>query len=280
MGTNSSAATGPDAPPEARGEVEGRGRLTGRRVLVVGGGQQDYGVADPPVGIGRAISRLLAREGAAVAIADCDAASAERSASEARAEGSVAVAIVADVRAAAEVRAMVADACAALGGLDGLVVNVGVPGGTGLASAESEEWDRVFEVNVRAHVLACRYALEVLPAGGAIVLMSSVAARMPINPAPAYHASKAALDGVCLWVAGDSASRRVRVNVVVPGLLDTPRGRRANRVDPSREQRGIPLGRMGTAWDVAYAVIFLLSDESSYITGQSLVVDGGLVALR
>jgi NAD(P)-dependent dehydrogenase (short-subunit alcohol dehydrogenase family) len=272
-------AIGP-LPPEASGDAPGRGRLAGRRILVVGGGQLDYDVVDPPIGNGRAISRLLAREGARVAVADRDRAAAQRTADEMTAEGGEAVVVVADVADPAELERMIAEAAASLGGLDGLVANVGLVGPRSLQETDAAAWDEVFAVNVRAHFLACKHALGVLAPGSAIVLNSSIAGRMPINRSPVYHAAKSALDGMCLWLAEHGASSGVRVNVVVPGLLDTPRGRRASRVEPSRDDRAIPLGRKGTAWEVAYAVTFLLSGEAAYITGQSLVVDGGLVALR
>jgi NAD(P)-dependent dehydrogenase (short-subunit alcohol dehydrogenase family) len=103
---------------------------------------------------------------------------------------------------------------------------------------------------------------------------------MPANEVAAYHSSKAALSGLCIWLAKHAAPRNVRVNLVVPGLIDTSLGRLASKADPTRQERPIPLGREGTAWEVAYAAAFLLSGEASYITGHSLVVDGGLVALR
>ena len=100
---------------------------------------------------------------------------------------------------------------------------------------------------------------------------------MPINEVVAYHTSKAALEGLCQWLANHAAPRGIRVNIVVPGLIDTALGGLASGADPGREQRPIPLGRQGTGWEVAYAAAFLLSHEASYITGHSLVVDGGLV---
>jgi NAD(P)-dependent dehydrogenase (short-subunit alcohol dehydrogenase family) len=97
---------------------------------------------------------------------------------------------------------------------------------------------------------------------------------------PAYDASKAGLAGLCRHVAFEGARRGIRANLVVPGLIDTPLGRLASRGRPSRAKTTVPLGRQGTAWEVAYATVFLLSAESSYVTGQSLVVDGGLSSLR
>ncbi len=266
--------------PEAYGAAAGRGRLEGRKILIVGAGQQSYDLDDPPVGNGRAISRLLAREGARVAVADLNAAAVEETARQVHAEGSAAVTIVADVGEPAEIERMVAKARAGLDGLDGLVANVGIVGGWGLDHTSAEDWDRVFQINVRAHYLTCKHALAAMPDGAAIVLTSSIAALMPANEVVAYHSSKAALDGLGMWLAKHAAARDIRVNIVVPGLIDTSLGRLASKADPSREERPIPLGRQGTAWEVAYAAVFLLSNEASYITGHSLPVDGGLLALR
>jgi NAD(P)-dependent dehydrogenase (short-subunit alcohol dehydrogenase family) len=157
---------------------------------------------------------------------------------------------------------------------------VGIAGGWGLDHTSAADWDRVFQINVRAHYLTCKHALAVMPDGASIVLSSSIAALMPANEVIAYHSSKAALDGLGMWLAKHAAARNIRVNIVVPGLIDTSLGRLASKADPSREERPIPLGRQGTAWEVAYATAFLLSDEASYITGHSLLVDGGLLALR
>jgi NAD(P)-dependent dehydrogenase (short-subunit alcohol dehydrogenase family) len=267
-------------PSETLGTATGRERLDGRKILILGAGQQDHGLEHPPIGNGRAISRLLAREGARVAIADIDPAALEETARQVRTEGAAPVTIVADASDPAEIERMVSDAQVGLDGLDGLVANVGIVGGWGLQHTEAQDWDRVFEVNVRAHFLACKHSLAVMPDGGSIVLTSSIASLMPANEVVAYHSSKAALDGLCTWLAKHAAPRNIRVNIVVPGLIDTSLGRLASKADRTREERPIPLGRQGTAWEVAYAAAFLLSNEASYITGHSLLVDGGLVGLR
>lgn len=219
-------------------------------------------------------------EGAHIAVADLDAAAVGETARQVHAEGSAAVTIVADVGEPTEIERMVAEARDGMDGLDGLVANVGIVGGWGLEHTSAEDWDRVFQINVRAHYLTCKHALAVMPDGAAIVLTSSIAALMPANEVVAYHSSKAALDGLGMWLAKHAAPRNIRVNIVVPGLIDTSLGRLASKADRSREERPIPLGCQGTAWDVAYAAAFLLSNEASYITGHSLPVDGGLVALR
>src|SRR4051794_15640277 len=260
---------------EASGAAPGRGRLDGRRVLVVGGGQQDHGVEDPPVGNGRAMAVLLAREGASVAVADIDAASAGITANLVRAEGSDAAVIVADAAEEGDVARMFAEAQSALGGLDGLVLNVGIGAGFLLRGTSVEDWDRVMAVNARSQFLGCKYALQAMgETGGAVVLVGSIASR-EVMPLPAYGASKAALESLCRQAAVEGAPR-VRVNLLLPGLIDTSLGRLASKISPARERVKIPLRRQGTAWEVAHAALFLLSDDASYVTGQSLIVDGGL----
>jgi NAD(P)-dependent dehydrogenase (short-subunit alcohol dehydrogenase family) len=259
---------------EARGTAPGRGRLDGRRVLVVGGGQQDHGLEDPPLGNGRAMAVLFAREGASVAVADIDESSAEATAELARAEGAEAAVIVADAAEESEVARMFAEAQAALGGLDGLVLNVGIGAGFLLRGTSAEEWDRVMAVNLRSQFLGCKHALDAMADGGSIVLVGSVASR-EVLPIPAYGASKAALESLCRQASVEGGPD-IRANLLMPGLIDTPLGRLASSLSPRREQVKITAGRQGTAWEVAYAALFLLSGESSYMTGQCLIVDGGL----
>jgi NAD(P)-dependent dehydrogenase (short-subunit alcohol dehydrogenase family) len=264
-------------PDEARGEALGRGRLAGRRILIVGGGQQDHGLDEPPIGNGRATSVLCAREGAAVVVADIDGDSAEVTAGLARAEGGEAAVVVADAADEDGVRAMFAAAGDALGGLDGLVLNVGIGGGWLLKGTSAEDWDRVMAVNLRSQFLGCKHALEAMTDGrGSVVLVGSIAAR-EVLPFPAYGASKAALESLCRQAAVEGAPG-MRANLLMPGLIDTSLGRLASAASPLRDQVKIPAGRQGTAWEIAYACVFLLSDESSYVTGQSLIVDGGLTS--
>ncbi len=266
-------------PAESRGEAPGRGRLLGRRILVVGAGQSDHGVEDPPIGNGRATALLCAREGARVVAADRDGDSAAETVRSIAEFGGEASALVADVADPALVDAMVADAATALDGLDGVVYNVGIGAGLGL-SGSAETWDTVLAVNLRGAMLTARAALPLLDAGASIVFISSVAGLKPGSRIPAYDASKAALGGLMRHVALEGERSGVRANIVAPGLMDTPLGRAASRGRPSRARTPVPLGRQGTGWETAYAVVFLLSDESAYITGQTLVVDGGLTSLR
>jgi NAD(P)-dependent dehydrogenase (short-subunit alcohol dehydrogenase family) len=265
----------------AAGTAAGHGTLRGRRLLVVGGGQQTYDQDDPPVGIGRAISLLSAREGASVAVADIDAVAVQTTVDRITQEGGTAFALVGDSSNETDVARLVVEAVEHLGGLDAVSLNVGIAVGDHLAGTTSADWDRVMATNLRSPFLCCKHTLPLLPPGAAIILTSSTAARVvSTTEIPGYAASKAALSGLCAYVAKEAALQRVRVNVVMPGLIDTSLGRLASLAKPDRDRTPIPLGRQGTGWDVAAAVAFLLSDAADYITGQTLAVDGGLSDVR
>jgi len=254
-------------------------RLSGRRILIVGAGQQDRGIEDPPIGNGRAIAIACAREGASLALADIDLDSLEATAALVRAEHAACVSVLGDAAEEDALARMFERGDEGLGGLDGLVMNVGIGAGLRFAGTSVEDWDRVMAVNLRSHFLGCKHALARFGAGASVLLIGSLAGRESM-PIPSYAASKAGLEAVCRNAAVEGAPG-IRVNLLAPGLIDTSLGRLATQLNPGRGEVRIPAGRQGTAWEVAACALFLLGDESSYVTGQTLVADGGLsVAVR
>ncbi len=233
------AGENPYLPPEATGSAPGRGRLAGRRVLVVGAGTRPSPEPDPPIGNGRAIAVLAAREGASVVCADRDEAAAEVTAGLVRAEGSRAAVVLADVADPKACEAVVAESVEALGGLDGLVLNVGFALGRGITGTTAEQWDATFAVNTRAHFLVSAAALPVLAPRSSIVYISSAASLRAATGAPSYDSSnqrppagagrrRHQLRLSPPWPAGEALGRR------------TGRGQSGRRRRPARAPR-IPL---------------------------------------
>jgi NAD(P)-dependent dehydrogenase (short-subunit alcohol dehydrogenase family) len=270
----------PTLPDEALGLAPGRGRMVDRRVIVVGGGQTDFHLhGDQPIGNGRALALLLAREGAHVVVVDRDEGSADETVELIRSAAGVGDTLVADVSVPEQIPEMIGAAHSRLNGIDGLVYNVGVPGPVGFEANTPDDWDTTLAVNLRGAMLTARAALPVLEPRASIVFISSIGAVRGIGRMIAYDASKAGLSALVRATAIARQDDAVRANIVMLGMIDTGIGRDGDRHMPGRDSIPVPLGRRGTAWEAAYASLFLLSHESTFITGQTLAVDGGRTTL-
>lgn len=261
--------------PHALGLAPGFGRMKGRRVLVVGGGQRKITDAEPPIGNGRGICRVLGREGAKVAVLDNARSAAQLVCDEIAAESGFAIPIVADVTDVDRIKPSVEAAAMALGGLDGLVLNVGITS-IGLDKLTVKHWDELFAINVRSHMWYAKVGLDVLEPGSSIVVVSSLAGMRPGGHQPAYEISKAAQYQLARTVALEGEPKGIRCNCMALGLIDSAMGRDEGKKRPNRA-RQVPFARQGTGWEVGYAALFLLSHESSYVNAHTLCVDGGQV---
>lgn len=244
--------------------------MRGRRALVTGGGGREGG---GPGTIGWAVSRLLARHGAAVAVVDVDPEAADRTVSQIRAAGGVARAVLADVTSDGDCARAVGEAVDGLGGLDTLVNNVAMWSADELFDIGPERFDQLMEMNLKTAWLMTRHAVSVLPAGGAVVNVTSVAAR---RPGTVYGLGKASLEAMTGGAAYLLGERGVRVNAVELGALWTG-GVADNLPASAREPRRkmVALQTEGDCWDAAAAVLFLASEQARWISGQVLAVDGG-----
>jgi NAD(P)-dependent dehydrogenase (short-subunit alcohol dehydrogenase family) len=257
-------------------------RLEGKRAVVVGAGQ----TPGDTVGNGKAMALLFAREGASVLCVDRDEERAEDTAEQIVEEGGVAAVLRADVTRAEECASIAAVGRERWGGIDILVNNVGI--GVGDApphKIDEEAWDRILDVNLKGMAMTVRHVLPVMreQGGGSIVNISSLAS-IAGHDLIAYEVSKAGVNRLTVAVASGNAKYGVRCNAILPGLMDTPMAivgiSRARGVDPeelraARNAR-VPLGRMGSGWDTAWAALYLASDEARFVTGVCLPVDGGM----
>jgi NAD(P)-dependent dehydrogenase (short-subunit alcohol dehydrogenase family) len=262
-------------------------RLDGKIALVVGGGQTE-GLT---TGNGRATALRFAQEGARVMVADRSLDAAEATAALIRDAGGDAAAVCADVTDEASVVAMIGQVLGRWGVIDILHNNVGVSieaGDAALETISEDVLDRLFAINLRGLIMTCKHAVPGMVArrSGTIVNISSTAA-VSTNPLVGYKTTKAGVIAFTQQLANRYAPDGVRANAILPGLLDTPMGVdiRVTRTGQPRAEivadrdRRVPLrGRMGTAWDVANAALFLASDEAGFITGVALAVDGGALA--
>ncbi|KWV47199.1 oxidoreductase [Bradyrhizobium macuxiense] len=259
---------------ESLGQAKNHGRLNGRRIIVVGAGQRNTVDEDPPVGNGRAMSVMFAREGASVACLDINKEAADDTVAQITKEGGKAFTDVVDVSDTTAIAPAVERCAKKLGGLDGLALNVGISCGLSLPKMTAEAWDRDYAVNVRSHMLFAQKALEVMAPGGAIILISSMASQRAGGRNPAYESSKAAQIALGRAIARAGEDKGIRCNVIAPGFMDTPMGRDASRRRTDRALT-VPFGRQGTGWEVAYTALFLISNESSYVNAHTLFLDAG-----
>lgn len=260
-------------------------RLKEKTAIVVGAGQSP----GEGIGNGRATAQLFAREGARVLAVDHRLESAKETAQAITNEGGTCVAFEADVTKEASLKAAVAEAIKLWGRIDVLHNNVGVSlaGGDATPTEITEEaFDRVNAINLRGTIMACKHVVPIMrkQQAGSIINISSVAALTANYPTVAYKTTKAGMIAFTEQLAYQNAEYGIRVNAILPGLMNTPMavdtrartwGKSRAEVEAARNAR-VPLRkRMGTGWDVAYAALFLASEEANFITGISLLVDGG-----
>jgi NAD(P)-dependent dehydrogenase (short-subunit alcohol dehydrogenase family) len=256
-------------------------RLEGKVALVTGAGSVGAGW-----GNGKATAVAFAREGARVACLDLNEAAAAETARVIAEEGGVAIAIAANVTQPEDVVQAVATTRERFGRIDILHNNVGITGKGGPIEESEESWDRVMNVNVKSMFLTCKHVLPIMiqQGKGSIVNISSLAGiRWTGYSYISYYASKAAVINFTRGVAIQHAKQGIRANVILPGIMDTPHiyqeiTRHYGSVEEMTAARDAlsPTGKQGTGWDVAWAAVFLASDEAKYVNGAVLPVDGGL----
>jgi len=251
------------------------GRLQNKSAVITGGAN----------GIGRATAELFAREGARIVVTDVDAEGLGRLCEELKAQGSTVASVVGDVSRAKDACAMIEAAVDRYGRLDILVANAGVIPLRTIIEATPADWDEVMGVDGRGMFLTCKYAVEQMlkTGGGSIVCLSSISGIAGQKSQSTYGPAKFVATGLTKHLAIEWADRNIRVNAVAPGTIRTERVQRLPEEPGGTEyieaiERMHPMGRLGEPHEVAQAILFLASDDASFITGTILAVDGGYLA--
>jgi len=254
-------------------------RVKGKAAIVTGAGS-----IGPGIGNGKATAILFAREGARVMLVDYNLEAAEETRRLIDEEGGECVVFQADVSKSSDCKSMVEKCIQIFGRVDILHNNVGIGGYGGPVETSEEQWDRIIDINLKSMFLTCKYVLPYMEkqGGGSIINISSINAITITVPAVAYSASKAGVIALTREVAFQYATKGIRVNAILPGLMKTPlvefygKDAYGGDVDEMWRRRDAmsPTGKQGEPWNIAQAALFLASDESKYITGTTLIVDG------
>jgi NAD(P)-dependent dehydrogenase (short-subunit alcohol dehydrogenase family) len=235
-------------------------------------------------GIGEAAARLFAKEGARLVLVDIDAEALSRLSEELEKAGTILAEVAGDVSNPEVCRSIIGKTAHQFGRLDILFNNAGIVTGGTLADCTETDWDRSVAVNLKSMYLLCREAVPVMQkqGGGSIVNMSSIAGLAGVAQRGVYSVTKAGVIGLTKSLAMDFVKEGIRVNCICPATVDTPslRQRIANAIDPEAARRAFiarqPMGRLGTPEEIAAMALYLASDDSRYMTGQAIVMDGGM----
>lgn len=261
-------------------------RLAGKVAIIVGAGQQP----GETVGNGRAVAERFAEEGARLLLVDIQPEALKDTEDKLRSMGAEVASVLADITREDDCARIAAQCVATFGRIDVLHNNVGrSKGDKSTVELGADMWDEIMAMNLKGMFMTCKHVLPQMIAQkeGSIINISSTSS-LSARPTVAYKTSKGAVNTFTQHLAYENAAHGVRANAILPGLIDTPMAieRRAQERGVSREvvraerEAMVPMRRMGTAWDVAHAAVFLASDEARYITGVLLPVDGGLVCKR
>ncbi len=261
-------------------------RLAGKVAIIVGAGQQP----GETVGNGRAVAERFAEEGARLLLVDIQPDALKDTEDKLRSMGAQVASVLADITREDDCARIAAQCVATFGRIDVLHNNVGrSKGDKSTVELGADMWDEIMTMNLKGMFMTCKHVLPQMIAQkeGSIINISSTSS-LSARPTVAYKTSKGAVNTFTQHLAYENAAHGVRANAILPGLIDTPMAieRRAQERGVSREivraerEAMVPMKRMGTAWDVAHAAVFLASDESRYVTGVLLPVDGGLVCKR